>query len=1718
MKRFGLIALKTLLWLIASVLFLVLLVAILIQVPAVQNFAKNKAVNFLQGKIHTKVRIDHISIGLPKSIVLEGVYFEDQKRDTLIAGNKLEVDISMLKLLHHTVEINEINLDGVTAKVSRGPDSLFNFDYIMRAFASQQKIEPKATDTASAMKFSVGKILLNKINIAYKDDVTGYNVKFLLGHFDTRITTFDLDKMKFTIPKVTLSGFNAKIIQTTVPPPKASPPVVPITATHPQGMTLNLGIVDISKINVDYGAPTMTANVNLGRLLIAMKKIDLNNQVIGIKSIDLDDTKAILTFAQPQTVKKQVVKTIKKLDTLAKPTASTKGWAATLDRITFSNDNIKYDNNATKAMPKGLDFGHMNIHDLNADIENLSYNPDTISGKVNSFTFSEKSGLDLKKFHTAFFYGPKNAYLKDLYVETPQTVIQKQLQVSYPSIESLSTNIGALNVNANLDGSRVALKDVLILMPTMSTSIGKISPNEVFRINGHVYGKVSDLHIPSLEIAGLRNTHIKASANMRGLPNVKKAYFDVTINDFNTSRADINTLAAKGMIPASVSIPDKLNLKGTFKGGINNFNTKMNLRSSDGAVDLTANMRNGSNKNNATYSANVRASNLNVGALTKQSQTVGSVTLSANISGTGLNPKTASLKFNGNVANANVKGYNYHNLKLNGTAHNGSYAAKVFMADPNIHFNLDAKANMNKKYPSVYATLNVDSIDLQKLHFTTTPMRFHGKIVAKVPTADPNYLNADIQATDLLVVNGTQRIRLDTLSLISTANADSSTLKLKTPMLTAHLAGKYKLPEIGTAMQDLIDKYYNTSMARGKHLVRYSPENFEFDIHIIKTPLVTQFAPTLKQLQPVLITGNFNSQAGTLVVNGSAPKIVYGTDDISNLKLNINTANNALNYAITVDDVKAGSSLNLLYTSITGNAQNNKLNLSLQVRDATKKERYRIAGVFSALPNEYQFSFLQNGLLLNYIAWTVAADNSLEFGNKGILAKNFVISNAGQSLGISSTPQTYNAPITVDFKNFRIETLTRLAQQDSLQVGGVINGDAHISNFQKSPIFTTALNINDFNFKGDTVGNVALKVNNQTANAYAANVDISGKGNNVTLSGLYYTQPDSRFDLNLNIASLNMKSIEGFTFGGIRNASGNISGNMKISGTTTAPAVRGDINFNKVGFNVSMLNSYFTMPNESITFNNDGIRFNDFTLIDSTGNKAVITGAVLTKDYTSFAFAMKIHMDNFRVINSTQADNKLYYGKLYMNSDVSITGNMDKPVVDATLTVNDKTDLTIVLPENDPGVEDRKGVVEVINENAPKLDSILLARRLDSLKQSNLKGLDVTATVNISKDAKFTVVVDERNGDLVHIQGEAHLNGGIDPSGKTNLTGTYTVEAGSYNLAYATVKRTFLFRKGSTITWTGDPTSADINLTAVYVANVPPIDLVEQQLGGDNTSTNATQYKQKLPFNVDLNLKNQLLKPDISFDIVLPDSSYEVSPNVVQTVNDRLAQVRQDPNEMNKQVLGVLVLGHFIGDNPLQSEGGSTGINGAIRNSVSSLLSDQLNKLAGNLIAGVQLSFNLTSGADYSTGVQQNRTDLNVGLSKQFLNDRVTVTVGNNFNLEGQNQPGQKTTDIAGNLSVNYKLTQDGRYIIRAYRKDEFIVVEGQVVETGVGFSLTYEYNRFKELFAKKSKEDKAMAKKYKEDEKEKKKEQKEADKEHDQAVTEAQPADQPAQYKQSSN
>jgi hypothetical protein len=178
--------------------------------------------------------------------------------------------------------------------------------------------------------------------------------------------------------------------------------------------------------------------------------------------------------------------------------------------------------------------------------------------------------------------------------------------------------------------------------------------------------------------------------------------------------------------------------------------------------------------------------------------------------------------------------------------------------------------------------------------------------------------------------------------------------------------------------------------------------------------------------------------------------------------------------------------------------------------------------------------------------------------------------------------------------------------------------------------------------------------------------------------------------------------------------------------------------------------------------------------------------------------------------------------------------------------------------------------------------------------------------------------------------------------------------------------------------------------------------------------------------------------------------------------------LRQQPDQLNKQVFALLLLNRFIGENPFASESGGTTVSSLARESASKILSQQLNNLAGDLISGVELNFDLVSSQDYTTGQLENKTDLNVGISKKLLNDRLKVTVGSSFGLEGPQQQNQEASTIAGDVIIEYQLSKDGRYKLKAYRKNKYqVALQGQVVETGVAFVITLDYNEFKELFEK---------------------------------------------------
>ncbi len=1664
---------KIFLWIIGGLIGLFLLIVLLLQVPAVQNFAKDKAVTFLQDKIKTRVSLDKIEIGLPKKVILEGFYFEDQNKDTLLAGKKLAIDISLFKLMSNELEINSISLEGIVANVSRNKDSVFNFDYIIDAFASNEVKEP----SGEPMKILVNKINLDNIRLKFDDAISKNDVKVNLTHFDTHFNKFELDKMNFDIGKITLDGLKLRLDQGLVEQIAETSVEVADTISKRPDFRIKLDEIALSKIDIGYdnSGSKLNTGITLGKLLLKFNAIDLNSQKIDLQNFELADLKGSLAFGK-NTAQIKVPKT----DTTA---IKSDGWKVNLRKTELSNINFKFDDESAPVAQKGIDYKHLDIKGLNLKGDKFYYSTDTISGNIAAFRLTDRSGLDIKSLKTNFFYGTKGAYLKNLYLKTPQTELRDEINVKYASIEAIGDNLGDLYLDADINNSKIGFKDILTFVPTLEKSNPfKSNPNAVLQINSRISGKINDIRFPEFEISGIGTTRVSASGRITGLPDVDKAFFDLTINNLRSTAKDINEFVPKGTIPANISLPPVFGLKGTFKGAINNFNTNMAVVSSYGNATIKA-LFDQRTKNREKYNADVQLANFDLGKLIKN-DSIGKISLKAKVNGMGLNPKTANAALRGILEKAEYNDYTYRNLKINGDIKAGLFNVDADMTDPNLTFNLLASGGFNSKYPAAKLKLNLDIADLNKLNLHAGPMKIRGNVDADIPTADPDFLNGVITLNNIQFVTDKEPVILDSINIVAVSTADSNSIKVRSQILKADIEGKYKLTQLATALRNTIAKYFDPNPKSAKQ--KTEPQQLAFNINIDNDPVIYQLFPQITGIEPINLKGRYNSVNDSITLNGTIPRLVFGANTISGGNISIETKDDALVYNLDIDAIQNDTFM-LPFTNLSGELKDDMVTYNLKIRDKEKKDQYAIAGTMKTVNGNTEIRLQPEGLVLNYENWQIAADNLLRFGDTGLYANNFELSNNGNTLKIQSESDRPNAPLKVNFIDFNIETILNMVKKDKSLAGGIINGNVLVKDLMTNPVFTSDLMVNEFAFQGELIGDISLKVNNQTADTYAANIAITGNGNQVNLDG-FYKATSGTFDLNLDLQHFEMKSIQGFTFGNIEDGSGFLSGNFKVTGTAAQPRVIGDLKFNDVALRVTQLNSYFKSINEKIVFNDRGIFLDKFTVSDEKDNQLAINGAVLTTDYKSFGFDLTVDADNFRAVNSKAKDNDLYYGDLFLDTKLVIKGSLESPVISGNIKINEDTKLSVVLPQSDPSIADREGIVEFVDE-----DNVMLKQTIameDTMNKTGVRGLDVSVNIEIVKEAELNLIIDKGNGDYLKLKGEADLTGGIDPSGKTTLTGKYEFTEGAYEMSFNFLKRKFDIQKGSSITWNGEPTSANVDITAVYVAETAPIDLLDDQLGSVSPSVRNT-YKQKLPFEALLKINGELLKPKISFDIDLPDGNYNVSSDIVTASQTKLEQLRQEPDELNKQVFALLLLNRFIGENPFASEAGSGGAETLARQSVSKILSQQLNNLAGDLVKGVELNFDLESTEDYTSGVKENRTDLNVGISKQLLNDRLKVTVGSSFGLEGQEQTNQQANNIAGDLSADYQLTKDGRYVIRAYRKNEYqVALQGQVIETGVAFIITMDYNKFRELFHT-SQEEKDMKKR----EKERKEAQKEEEK-----------------------
>ncbi|HEY0679656.1 MAG TPA: translocation/assembly module TamB domain-containing protein, partial [Chitinophagaceae bacterium] len=1546
------------------ILLLIILIFILIQTPPVQNFAKNKIESYLQGKLKTRVEIGKLHIGFPNSISLQNVYIEDQQKDTLLSGGRLAVDISLFKLLSNEVEINEIQLEQVTAHIKRQlPDTTFNFQFIVDAFMPANPRQRNPQDTA-VMKMAVKSILLDKVRLVYNDVITGNDMDVWINDLTTRIDVFDPVKMTFDIPDIRVNGIRGRIYQ--------SKPLVtddPVSkdmaeARKPIVLDLKLDLISLQNIDLDYrnDVSAFYNKIQLGQLEVDADRLDLPNRIIELNKLHLNKTTASIRLGN----KKEAQKIGEELGQEIASEAQN-DWRIRVSSLQLNDNDIQFDNDGMKKTATGMDYAHLKADNLTLHANDFLYTIDSISANITKGSFQEKSGFRLNRLETNFLFAAKEAHLENLILETPGTRIQRNLSIRYPSIKALADNPGSMQLNVDLDNSKVQVKDILAFVPQLASQPAFSNPSAVWLVDGRVDGNMSNMRIHHLQFRGLSNTRLDVSGTLSGLPDINRVRGNLNIRNLVTNKTDLALFIPKNTLPENITLPDQVSINGTVNGGMQDVTTNLNINSNLGNAAIKGRIRQATDPKAVSYAVNISARGLQIGRIIQNTEMFGPVSADFTANGRGFDPAVAQGTINGTVHSAIVKGYNYTNVKLDGKIAGKEFTASTSINDPNIHLTINASGLIKEGYPSLNLVANIDSLKTQPLNLTPNTVVYRGQITADFSNTNPDDLFGKAFITHSILSVDKQRMQLDTLLIDAGRNDTGRYLRLTSDVAWANITGEYKLTELGTVIQNAIQPHF--ALVPSYQVKPVSPYDFTVSASVLDKPFWRSFMPEIKRMESLQLNGNFSSSAGWSLA-ASSPRLVYGTYRLTGFNVKAGSDPGGISVTSSLDHLQ-GAGWNIYSVNIDGLIANNQANLTLNIKDRAAKDKYHFSAILRQPTfGDYVVSLEPKRLLLNYDEWNVEPGNTISIKPEGFNVSNFVLSRNNQKLSINSASTAIDAPINVNFSSFRLGTITGFIQADTSFVDGVMNGTVVLNDVTKQLTFTSDLSVNDLSIRQDTLGNANIRVSSTVANTYDADVRLTGRGNDLQLTGKYLVKPDnnSSYDLVLDIRQLQLSTIEGASMGAIKDASGIVSGKFNFNGTMKDPNIDGSLLFDKAAMNVTMLNSKFTIDQERLQVDNSGITFNTFTLKDETGNAIVIDGLAATSNFMNYRFDLAVTADNFQASNTTKKDNKLFYGKLVLSSNLRIKGTEEAPIIDGGLTINKATDFTVVIPQPEPGIVEREGVIEFVDMDAPRVNDSLFIEPYTALDSSSLKGFDVNANIEIDKEATLSMVIDAGNGDFVRMKGEGLINAGIDPSGKITLAGSYEIQEGSYELTFNFLRRKFNIQKGSKIVWQGEPTDAALDVTAIYIANTSPLDLVGNQLSEATTSIRNT-YRQRLPFEVHLKLRGALLKPQINFDIILPEKNYSVSNDIVQNVEVRLEQLRQEPSELNKQVFALLLLNRFVGENPFASSGENPFDAGRFaRQSASKLLTEQLNRLAGNLIQGVDINFDVTSIEDYTTG------------------------------------------------------------------------------------------------------------------------------------------------------
>lgn len=1384
-------------------------------------------------------------------------------------------------------------------------------------------------------------------------------------------------------------------------------------------------------------------------------RVDVEEFSLNDKVVKLDDVKLTDVFFNLKKYKTDTVVNLKfLLDYFASNDTTKSNWEFALNEVELENTRFNFNDEHAAPIDKGIDFKHLSLNGIDLLVSDIKLIDKGVDCKIERLNLKEQSGFTVNEFYTEANVTPSGIITQNLKIKTNHSDIDGNVTFLTKNYASLANFIEDVKIKSHFSTTKFSGKDLFYFAPTMEGF------NKSIDFEGEIKGEINNLKARKFSFVSDDGTRFRGKIDLSGLPDPDDMFWHVDVKELITTKEKIETFPLFPLEEGNyVSLPDNfrhlgaLRFNGNFTGFHHDFVAYGKLNTAIGKVstDVSVKIKEGM----PYYKGKVISNHFHVGRLAGIPKEMGEVTMNIDVDGKGFNKDQLDADFKGKMQQIVVKGYEYNNVDVNGHFKDSEFNGYLAVEDENIGFDFNGSVNLRGKQPEFHFISNIKDAKLAKLNLIDSKQKLKTRFSTQV---EVNLIgnHVDNLVGDIKIMNSEYEDLIDTI-IVDSALIESKiknnirNINITSGLLDAEVNGEFYFEELGKFISNFFVRYVPSQIDETHTIINLS-HDLEFMVHLHNSDLIEKiYVPHVDFSDHTIFEGNYNSKSHILSINANSPFInAYGLK-VTNIKLQSRTNEKGFDFEVMANKIAQNDSVYMDNFKVDSYLEKDSALTTVSwdnTRDSVKnKGQINFSTIFNGF-DSYRGAFNNSYAYIGDSLWTIKDRNSILKDTAQLLISSLSISSGNQQILIDGrlSDDPFDQ-IDVLLKRFNLKSIEKLIPSNIIQLEGVINGVASITKQNKELIYTSDLKFDKLRVNHSLLGKGELQ-----AGWNSTNQSLSVDGEfyrdhvpTILFSGNYYPNKlEEKFDILFQLHQTELSMFEEYIKDNITDLNGVANAKIKLTGQPKKPKLNGNITLQNIAFTVNYLNTTYFSKYCKVNILPDMISFDNVEISDTRTNKAYANGTIFHQWFKDVSIDIGLDAHNFLVLNTTEYDNNLYNGRAFVSGFVSVGSYNKHMLIDAEIKTEKNTVINIPLDDNQDVVENN--FIEFVSKDSSDIE-------LKVEEEIDLTNIEMNFDMEITPDAQVRLVFDDKIGDVMRSTGTGNITLNVSNDGDLNMFGNYTVKDGDYLFTLQNViNKRFDLEEGGTIKWSGSPYEAEINLTAVYRLRARLYDLLV------NIDTSDI-YKKRIPVDLKLKMQNQMMNPDIGFDIDLPtaDEDTKNKMNSVLYVSDKEENIQ----ELNKQVFSLLVLNSFVSPPGSEAAYGHANVGSTTS---SELLSNQLS----NWLSKISNDFDI--GVNYRPGDELSGDELELALSTQLFNDRVVVDgnfgVGGNQNVSSTSET---TNNLIGDISVEYKISKDGKLRAKAFNNsNQFSFQNNNSAYTqGLGLSYKEEYDTGKEFWQK---------------------------------------------------